>query len=49
MLSVVSTPNATGRSWRRATSPVPIAAWLATNSKCGVSPRITAPRQTSAS
>src|SRR4029453_434335 len=49
MVSVVSTPNATGRSWPRATAAIPLAASPATKSKCGVSPRTTAPRHTSAS
>src|SRR5436190_404097 len=48
-VSVVSTPNVTGTPFRSAASRMPRAASAATKSKCGVSPRITAPRQTTAS
>src|SRR4051812_36251376 len=47
--SVVSTPKTTGTPVSRATRRIPAAAWPATCSKWAVSPRITHPRQMTAS
>src|SRR4051812_26282578 len=48
-VSTVSTPKITGTPVSSAARVMPAAASLATNSKCGVSPRTTAPRHTTAS
>src|SRR5437588_680024 len=48
-VSVVSTPKTTGTPVSMAASRIPRAAWPATWSKWAVSPRITAPRQITAS
>ena len=45
----MSTPNTTGLPVSRPTRMIPAAAWPATCSKCAVSPRITQPRQITAS
>ncbi len=49
MESVVRIPKITGTSVCRLTFAIPLVASFATISKCGVAPRITAPRQTTAS
>ena len=48
-VSDVITPKVTGSPASSATRATPLAAWPATKSKCGVSPRITAPQQAIAS
>src|SRR4030095_10579666 len=48
-VSVVRTPNVTGTPVASAASRIPAAACPAMSSKCAVSPRITAPRQITAS
>jgi hypothetical protein len=48
IVSVVSRPSVTGTSYSADASATPRAAWWATTSKCGVSPRTTAPTATTA-